>query len=98
MTGKSLFDSGADQNLLLQILYERPVPPDERVSFAVPAPLSQLIMECLEKAPANRPASVEELLQRLDAIQRSEPWTQEQAAAWWQRQKQSGLAAVAGRV
>ena len=44
-----------------------PAPVDER-NAAVPPPLAALVMRCLEKDPAQRPASASELLTALDSV------------------------------
>jgi hypothetical protein len=41
-----------------------------------------VILACLAKQPADRPASAEVLEQSLAAI-KSDPWSQEDARAWW---------------
>jgi hypothetical protein len=51
---------------------------------SLPADLEQLVLQCLEKDPARRPADAETLRQRLLACD-VPPWTLDQARAWWQR-------------
>jgi len=55
-TGRPPFEGDSDQAVLYQHVYEPPVPPIE-VNPAVPAPLSRVILQLLEKRPERRPES-----------------------------------------
>ncbi len=66
-------------------LHEAPVPPSQRLERAVPADLEALVLRCLAKAPAERPASARALRAELDACQDAGKWTAELCAAWWQQ-------------
>jgi tetratricopeptide (TPR) repeat protein len=59
-------DKVGAQQLMAAHLRDDPRPLD-RVAPHVPAPVAALVMQCLAKAPARRPASAAELLERLDA-------------------------------
>ena len=48
----------------------------------IPADLSELIMSCLEKAPADRPQSAVALQQSLRALS-DQAWSERDAAEWW---------------
>ena len=60
-----------------------PTPLAESARSNVPADLEALIMECLEKEPARRPASALEVAQRLESLVESSYWSREQAVGWW---------------
>ncbi len=45
--------------------------------------LEDLVMECLEKDPARRPASAEVVSERVAAVPLTTAWTAEQAEQWW---------------
>ena len=60
------------QQLVAAQIAESPTPLAKK-NPAVPAPLSALVMQCLEKDPASRPASANELLAALDAAATPDP-------------------------
>ena len=67
LSGSSPFAGSSPQQTLARQLTERPTPPHIQRAD-VPAELSAIIMRCLEKEPAARFASAEELLQALGAV------------------------------
>ncbi|MEM7434007.1 MAG: serine/threonine-protein kinase [Myxococcota bacterium] len=83
LTGEHVFSGATIVEVCSHHLHSTPVPPSERLGGAVPADLEQLVLSCLAKDPAERPATARELARRLSQCE-GEPWTQEMAAAWWQ--------------
>lgn len=67
LSGASPFTGSSPQQTLARQLTERPAPPHLHRTD-VPAALSALIMRCLEKDPAERWRSAEDLLQALGAV------------------------------
>lgn len=49
--------------------FEKEVPPPHEINDAVPRNLSNLVMECLQPSATRRPASLQELGQRLEVVQ-----------------------------
>jgi serine/threonine-protein kinase len=49
----------------------------------ISADLEELIMRCLSKAPAQRPASASALEEALGQCKTARPWTAQDAADWW---------------
>ena len=63
-----------------------PVPPlRPRVKGWLPDGLEEIVLRCLAKAPADRPADARELAAALRAIEIPEDhaWTEDRAIAWW---------------
>jgi serine/threonine-protein kinase len=55
----------------------------ERTKLEIPAGLDRLILDCLAKDPAKRPASAAAVADRLDAIPLADRWNRARAAEWW---------------
>jgi hypothetical protein len=61
----------------------------------VPPDLDRVILSCLAKEPADRPASAEALREMLDAITVPEPWSAERAQRWWDTHRPSAAVQAA---
>ncbi len=83
VTGKLVFEGPGAIKVMSDHVHSPPVPPSARSSQALPPELEELILQCLEKEPARRPASARELRARLRAIPLPAPWTRERAEQWW---------------
>ena len=60
-----------------------PEPPSARTGAIVSPDLEALLLACLAKRPADRPASAHALRDRLRACTRAGAWTNARAAEWW---------------
>jgi serine/threonine-protein kinase len=67
LTGRSPFSGRSPQALIVAHLTERPEPITRRRP-EVMGPLASIVMRCLEKEPADRPQSADEILSELDAL------------------------------
>jgi hypothetical protein len=67
LVGRAPFEGAALAEVLAKTLFEDPRPPIELVP-RIPAPLSDLVMRLLAKAPADRPGSAREVEQALVRI------------------------------
>jgi serine/threonine-protein kinase len=84
LTGHLVFDGSAATKVMLDHAQTPPTPPSRRGELAIPADLEQLVLDCLEKDPADRPQSARELAARLAACRHGrDEWTPERAERWW---------------
>jgi serine/threonine protein kinase len=83
LTGRTVFEGESPLAIMLAHVRERPVPPSRISELGIPPALDDLVLACLEKDPANRPASADELRIRLESCPTVDVWTQEQARQWW---------------
>jgi TolB-like protein/tRNA A-37 threonylcarbamoyl transferase component Bud32 len=67
LTGHPPFTGPSPQAILAAHVTEA-AKPITTIRQTIPAPLAQLVMQCLEKRPADRPASAEILLPQLEAL------------------------------
>jgi tRNA A-37 threonylcarbamoyl transferase component Bud32 len=84
LTGRTVFSAETPVALALAHVQDEPVPPSERSEFDIPASLDALVLECLAKDPAARPASAVALEHRLAATVPHDAWTSAAAHAWWE--------------
>ncbi len=83
LTGKLVFEGESAMQVLVHHA-KTPAPrPSSRVAWPIPAQLEDLVMACLEKDPASRPASAEEVSARLGAVPLASAWTAVRAEEWW---------------
>jgi serine/threonine protein kinase len=87
LSGELPFPSKKDGMLtMLAHLQAEPRPLASVMKGDCPEALSELVMRCLAKAPADRPGSARELARELLQIRFApeEEWTPERAASWWE--------------
>jgi eukaryotic-like serine/threonine-protein kinase len=87
LTGKLIFQGRNAVEVMFHHAHTPPPRPSTRSELPIPASLEELVMECLEKDPARRPASAEVVSTRLDAVSLESPWTVERAERWWARHR-----------
>jgi serine/threonine-protein kinase len=85
LTGQHVFPGRTLVEVCSHHLHTTPEPPSTRMDEPVPADLEALVLECLEKDPARRPAGARELRRRLEACAAFGGWTEEDARAWWEQ-------------
>jgi serine/threonine-protein kinase len=83
LTGKVIFEGRNALEMMFHHAHTPPPKPSTRTELPIPAPLEELVMECLEKDPARRPASAEAVSTRVDAVFLESAWTVERAERWW---------------
>ena len=83
LSGRLVFEQDTPVRMIVDHLKTPPELPSRKSGRFIPADLEEVIMACLAKDPADRPAGALELAQRLEVLQESHPWRQEDARAWW---------------
>jgi hypothetical protein len=83
LTGTMVFEGETAMQVMIQHVQAEPKRPSQRVDLPIPAEFEALVMECMEKDPARRPASAEVVRNRLDAVPLTAVWTAERAEQWW---------------
>jgi len=84
LTGRHVFQANTAAQMLVHHTQTKPVPPSQMSELPIPAGLEDALMCCLEKDPARRLASALVLESELGRVRIKEPWTQEEARAWWE--------------
>ncbi len=84
LTGTMVFPDDNPMSMALKHVQETPDPPSQRTEMPIPPAVERVVMQCLEKKAADRPVSAREIA-RLFAACDVPAWTEEDAAAWWER-------------
>jgi eukaryotic-like serine/threonine-protein kinase len=82
LTGSTVFQASQAMAMLLAHINETPQAPSRKSELPVPESLDRLILRCLAKNPAERPAGAEELARLLEECG-AQPWTAARARSWW---------------
>jgi serine/threonine-protein kinase len=83
LTGENVFSGATIVEVCSHHLHTIPEPPSERLGKPLPEKLERLVLDCLEKKPAARPASAEDLAARLAALDDVGTWSDADARRWW---------------
>src|SRR5262249_25925077 len=97
LTGQPVFSADSAVAMGLAQVKEQPAPPSTRSEFQIPPALDAVILECLAKAPAARPATAADLARRSAGSVPPDAWTGDPARAWWEWHRVA-LAAAAPQV
>src|SRR5262245_6777702 len=90
LTGVRPFEAQDLADLMRQHLLVVPARPSARAPQPIPEALEAVVMDCLAKDPDARPCDADELSERLARSVPGEPWSQADAAAWWNAQAPGG--------
>ena len=82
LTGRLVFEADTPIQMVAHHLRTPPTPPSKLSELAVPAALDQIILQCLAKAPGDRPTTLE-LARSLSQGHAAPVWGEDQAARWW---------------
>jgi serine/threonine-protein kinase len=83
LTGRPPFEADNPVKILLAHAQKAVVPPSQ-LQPGVPADLERIVLRCMEKSPADRYQSVNELAADLYRTALHGKWTREHAYEWWQ--------------
>ena len=95
LSGQLVFDEQSAMQVIAAHLSQPPEPPSARCELDIPQALEQIVMACLEKDPARRPASAAELERQLADCPVKEPWSEQRAEQWWRLHYPAGAASRA---
>jgi serine/threonine-protein kinase len=84
LSGRPVFTGETPVATILAHVRNQPASLSEPSSVSIPPALESVVMACLEKDPARRPATVADVAERLAASVPGEPWSAAQARRWWQ--------------
>ncbi|HZZ82338.1 MAG TPA: serine/threonine protein kinase [Gemmataceae bacterium] len=83
LTGTPVFNGSSVMEVCMKHAKDAPEPLSARGGRPITASLETLILRCLAKSPADRPANGMELRQAFEACVITETWTEIDAYAWW---------------
>jgi len=85
LTGQLVFEGKTAMAVMSGHIHTEPRPLSERTELRVPPDLEALIMDCLKKKPAERPATARIVLERLSGmdLDQAQAWTEARAERWW---------------
>ena len=83
LTGRPLFPGSSSLDLIIDHVRTIPQPPSAVTELRIPPGLEAIVMKCLEKDPADRFQTAEEMLEALQALDLGRRWNQKSAHDWW---------------
>lgn len=83
LTGRFVFDADSVASLAGCHLFAEPVPPSARSRRVIDRGLETFVLDCLKKAPEERPEGALGALARLEALECGKAWTRVDAERWW---------------
>ena len=84
LTGQEVFTGRTVVEVCSHHLHSTPIPPSQRLGAPVDADLEEVILRCLEKDPAQRPADSRSFQRALRACRAARSWSEEDARHWLQ--------------
>lgn len=83
VTGRLLFDHQHPLAMAKAHLLEEAPRASQRAPGPIPRELDDLLNDCLQKDPQRRPQTARAMIQRLEAIPLTQPWSNAHAQDWW---------------
>jgi serine/threonine-protein kinase len=84
LTGHPPFEASDAASLLMHHSKTKPAAPSTLAEEPIPPAVDEIILACLAKAPADRPANADVLWERLNATRVADRWEQHDARSWWE--------------
>src|SRR5262245_6533475 len=84
LTGTLVFSDPNPMTMAIKHVQAAPDPPSSRTELPIPKDLENIVMQCLAKKPADRPASARDVMTMLEECDFGS-WTQADARVWWER-------------
>lgn len=84
LTGEYVFTGESAMQIVARHVSSDPAPPSRHSTFDVSPALDQLVLACLKKKPAERPATARELCDGLGECEVETSWTRQDAKNWWE--------------
>jgi len=89
LTGTPVFQGRTVVEICAHHLHTPPDPPSRRLGRPIPPDLEQIVLACLAKSPDDRPSSALALQDRLHHLRFADPWSDDDATAWWLRRRRT---------
>ncbi len=93
-TGRDPFLGETPMEVMVAQVQQAPEPPSTVTDNPVPAALERVILSCLAKERADRPAHVGEVDRALAATRLASSWTADDAEAWWRERVEADPSAA----
>ena len=84
LTGQGAYQGATVMEVMQKILQEQMPRPSDNSDAEIPARLDDLIVDCLRKAPGDRPQTAAEMIASLQEITDAGQWGDREARDWWQ--------------
>jgi len=84
LTGRELFETGGEHDLVYHVLHTPPQRPSQLVA-GVPRRLDDLLVRCLAKERDERPHEILVVMALIEALSVEYPWSHRDAESWWAR-------------
>lgn len=83
LSGEYVFEGTTPLQTMMMHVKSLPKPPSSVARQAIPEDLDRLVLRCLEKDPAERPQTADELSELLLSCDLPDSWSSDAARAWW---------------
>jgi serine/threonine protein kinase len=94
LTGRPPFEGQSIVEVCSKHLLAEPAPLSSHAGSDAPPELERLVLDCLAKSPAARPASAEKLRDLLEALPLATTWNARDAQDWWSTRSSTIMASA----